>query len=67
MTADEMRAFRKRWGLSQFALALELGVSPSSIHNYEGLRQGTRAKPIPRLVELACEALGTRYERAGGR
>lgn len=65
MTADEMRRFRKRWGLSQVALAHDLGVSPSSIHNYEGLRQDTRnrAVPIPMPVALACEALGARYER----
>lgn len=63
MTADDMRRFRKRWGLSQVELAKALGVSPSTVHNYEGLRQSTKSDPIPRFIELACQALGDNYAR----
>ena len=55
MTADELRALRKRLGMTQAQLAAALEISPSSISNYEGGRRP--ALPIPRLVELACQTL----------
>ncbi len=55
MTADELRALRKRLGMTQAQLAAALDLSPSSISNYEGAR--SPALPIPRVVALACETL----------
>jgi transcriptional regulator with XRE-family HTH domain len=55
MTADELRALRKRLGMTQAQLAAALEISTSSISNYEGARYP--ALPIPRLVELACQTL----------
>jgi transcriptional regulator with XRE-family HTH domain len=67
MTPGDLKAFRSRYGLSQHALALELGVSRSRLADFEaGKSQGhDRPAPIPKLFELACEALitpGSRYQ-----
>jgi len=57
MTADDLRALRKRLGMTQVQLAEALDVQPSTIANYEG---GRGPYEIPRMVELACEALRSR-------
>lgn len=62
MTADDMRALRKRLGMTQPQLAEALDVSASTIANYEGGRKD-RLLPIPRVVELACEALLARSRK----
>ncbi len=62
MTGPELRAWRKRLNLTQAGAAIELDISESRIRDYEaGITrgQGTPA-PIPRVVELACEALEKR-------
>jgi hypothetical protein len=45
--------------LSQVGAARALGISRSSVIDYErGWKRGTdRAAPVPRTVELACRAL----------
>jgi hypothetical protein len=58
MTADDLRALRKRLGMTGAAGAA-LGLQSSTISNYEGAR-GTYE--IPLVVELACETL---LRRAG--
>ena len=59
MTPDQFREWRLNLGLSQAAAARALGLSRSSVIDYErGFKRGTdRAAPIPRIVELACQAL----------
>ena len=59
MTGAELRATRKRLGMSQASLAAELGVSVSQLHNWEwGFYRGTdRPCPVPRAIELACMAI----------
>lgn len=52
MTAAEFRALRQRLGMTQAQLAEALGLVPRTISSYE-----TGAYEIPRVVELACEAL----------
>lgn len=60
-----MREFRNRLGWSQQKLATELGMSVSQIANYErGTARGTdRPVVIPKVVELAMEALEARHAR----
>jgi transcriptional regulator with XRE-family HTH domain len=59
MTPDQFRDWRRQLGLSQAAAARALGLSRSSVIDYErGFKRGTdRAAPVPRIVELACQAL----------
>jgi transcriptional regulator with XRE-family HTH domain len=66
MTGMEMREIRERLGWSQQRLAQELGMSLSRIVDYE--RGSTRGVPqhpvvIPKVVELALEALSARVRR----
>jgi transcriptional regulator with XRE-family HTH domain len=59
MTGIELRAFRKRLGLTQALFAQTLGISVSQLINYErgyDRHPPQRACVIPRLVELACMA-----------
>jgi len=55
MRARELKAARKRLGLSQQALADTLEVHRVTIALYE-----TGKDPIPKMVSLAVEALETR-------
>ena len=59
ITADDFRDWRLALGLSQAGAARALGLSRSSVLDYErGFKRGTdRAAPVPRVVELACRAL----------
>lgn len=62
MTASDLRAFRQRLGMTQAELAETFGISLSQFHNYErgsDRRTGVPC-PVPRLVQLACEALSAR-------
>ena len=59
MLPADLRAWRKRLGLTQAAAANALGLSESRIRDYEiGVTrgQGTPA-PIPKTVALACVAV----------
>lgn len=47
---DNLRALRKKRGLSQLRLAMELGLTQQSIHNYEA---GKVEPDIRTLIELA--------------
>jgi transcriptional regulator with XRE-family HTH domain len=58
MTPDGLKALRARLGLSQAGLAAALDLTEGTIRNYEGARGGVYK--IPRVVELACEALVNR-------
>jgi transcriptional regulator with XRE-family HTH domain len=60
MTSDDLRALRKRLGMTQAQLAAALDLQPSTISNYEGARGPYE---IPHVVALACEALLQRSER----
>ncbi len=55
MTPQEFGQAREALGLTQAALAVELGLTPRAIKHYDG---GTRT--IPRIVELAIAALRPR-------
>jgi transcriptional regulator with XRE-family HTH domain len=65
MTGAEMREFRERLGWSQQRLATELAMSVSQIANYERgtVRSTGRTVAIPKVVELALEALKARHAR----
>ena len=52
MTGADLRAWRKRLGLSQAAAAVTLGVSRRTY-----IRHEMRAGDVPRLVTLACRAV----------
>ena len=58
LTGEMLRAFRERHGLSQAALAEELGVAENTIRNYETQRRSDRPSvAIPRVVDWALSAL----------
>jgi len=52
MTANELKAWRKRCGYSRAAACRDLGCSPTSFRRYE---RGER--PVPQMMALACVAL----------
>ena len=66
MTGPELRALRKRLGLTQALFAQTLGISVSKLIDYERGYDRHPIKgsdplqynpcPVPRLVELACMA-----------
>lgn len=58
MTADELRHFRKRLGMSQGQFARVLDMSISQLGVYErGIDTRTgKSMPVPRWIELACMA-----------
>lgn len=60
MTAQQLRAWRARLGLSVRGAARSLGLAPASIQRYEYPPDHERHQPIPLTVELACEALERR-------
>ena len=60
MTGKELQEWRHKWGLSQEALALALGVIRVSVSRWE---TGTRA--IPSFLPLALEALEIRMVKGG--
>lgn len=59
MTPADLRAFRKRLGLTQTEAAEAMGLTKQAIYLYESGRN-----PIPRLVELACEAIEAKAQPA---
>lgn len=61
MTAEEFLAARAGLRLTQLALADALGVTPRTVKAYEAgaWGDGTPAA-VPRMVELALEALAAR-------
>lgn len=54
MIGTELKAWRKRHGMTQEMLRVELDVSRQTIVVWEG-----SDKPLPRLTELALVALGS--------
>jgi len=56
MEGDKLRGIREQLELTQAQLAAELGVRPNTVARYE---RGILA--IPRVVELAIEALVVRF------
>jgi DNA-binding transcriptional regulator YiaG len=60
MTGKELQEWRRKWSLSQEALALALGVIRVSVSRWE---TGTRA--IPSFLPLALEALENRMGKGG--
>jgi transcriptional regulator with XRE-family HTH domain len=65
VTGIDMRVLRVRLGLTQAGLGAALGISVSQVGQYErGYTRGDRRPvTIPRVVELACEALEARHAR----
>jgi transcriptional regulator with XRE-family HTH domain len=59
MTGKDLKEWRKRWGLSQAALAKRLGVIRLTVTRWES---GTR--PIPSFLPLALKGLETEMEEA---
>ena len=57
MTPLDLRAWRKRLGITRAAAAQLLGMSARGLAHYE---DGDR--PIPHVVDLACESLERRYQ-----
>lgn len=57
MTADELKAKRREYGLTQSQLADALEIHRVTVANYEAGKQ-----PIPRLLELAL--IGLAYSTA---
>ena len=59
MTAEDFKAWREHMGLSQVKAAEALGISKSSVENYERGARPEDGRPvlIPRPVALACSAL----------
>jgi hypothetical protein len=59
MVAADLLAYRKRFKLSRQRLGELLGISPSRLADYErGITRGRNTPaPIPRMVQLALEAL----------
>ena len=62
MTSSEFIEWRKRLGWTRAVAATALGLSASRLGDYErGKTRGRETEaPIPRVVELACEALEDR-------
>lgn len=60
MTGQELKEWRRKWGLSQEELAKRLGVFRFSVSRWE---TGTRT--IPSFLALALEALENRMEKGG--
>lgn len=54
MKAQEFKSVRKKLGLTQRELALQLNLSIQQISNYE-----TDRNPIPKIVEMALDQLST--------
>lgn len=57
MTADELRTWRQRLGLSKAGAAEALGISYSMYRYYEAGQRDGKAVEIPRTVALACAAV----------
>jgi DNA-binding transcriptional regulator YiaG len=60
MTANELKRWRKKWGITQVELARMLGTYQVTIARWE-----TGARKIPFLLPPALEALENRMKRAG--
>ena len=60
MTGQELKKWRRKWGLSQEELAKHLGVIRFSVSRWE-----TGARAIPSFLPLALEALENRMEKGG--
>jgi DNA-binding transcriptional regulator YiaG len=60
MTGQELKEWRRKWGLSQEGLANRLGVIKITVTRWE---IGTRA--IPSFLPLALEALENHIEKGG--
>lgn len=60
MKANELVAWRKRWGLTQRQLAQALGVDVMTVSRWE---RGVRS--IPPHLPLALEALESRLRKGG--
>jgi transcriptional regulator with XRE-family HTH domain len=60
MNSDELKTWRKGWGLSQEKLAQLLGFHRVSIAQWE-----TGRRRIPSLLPLALEALEHRLRKEG--
>ncbi len=58
MNSDELRIWRRNWGLTQVELARMLGTYQVTIARWE-----TGARKIPFLLPLALEALDNRLKK----
>ena len=60
MNSDELKFWRKRWGLTQAKLAALLGTYQVTVARWE-----TGTRKIPFLLHLALEALENRVKDGG--
>jgi len=60
MTGQELKEWRRKWGISQGELGRLLGVAGFSVSRWE---TGTRA--IPSFLALALKALENQMEKEG--
>jgi len=60
MTGKDLKAWRKRWGLSQAALAKRLGVIRLTVTRWE-----SGARPVPSFLPLALKGLEAELQKGG--
>jgi repressor LexA len=62
MTSEDLKHWRRRWGLTQVELAKLLGTYQVTVARWE-----TGMRKIPFLLPLALEALERRMKFGGGK
>jgi DNA-binding transcriptional regulator YiaG len=62
MTADELRALRDRWSLTQPELARLVGLSQQAISGYEADPEDSKHRRIPGPLALLLQLLEARPE-----
>jgi len=62
MTGNELKLWRRKWGISQVELARLLGTYQVTVCRWE-----TGVRSIPFLLPLALEALENRMKAGGGK
>lgn len=60
MKSEDLKHWRRKWGISQGELAKKLGTYQVTISRWE-----TGARGIPFLLPLALEALDNRMKKGG--
>jgi DNA-binding transcriptional regulator YiaG len=60
MTGQELKEWRRKWGLTQEGLAQRLGVIKVTVARWE-----TRTRAIPSFLPLALEALENHMKKEG--
>lgn len=61
MTPKQLETWMDGLGFNKVRASVEIGISRQSLYDYLNGK-----KPIPRTVELACEALSLRWQKIKG-